>query len=65
MKCEARYEDATEAGRQDFVRQYFHHDVPDLPLFDLVVNVEKLGPERTAHLIADAVASCFDVHRSP
>jgi len=55
----------TDAGRQDFVRQYFHHDVPDPHLFDLVVNVEKLGPERTAHLIADAVASCFGVDRSP
>jgi len=46
-------------------REYFHHDVPDPHLFDLVVNVEKLGPERTSHLIADAVASYFDVHRSP
>ena len=55
----------TDAGRQDFVRQYFHHDVPDPHLFDLVVNVEKLGPERTAHLIADAVASGFGVDRSP
>ena len=55
----------TDAGRQEFVRQYFHHDVPDPHLFDLVVNVEKLGPERTAHLIADALASCFDAHRSP
>jgi cytidylate kinase len=54
----------TDAGRQDFVRQYFHHDVPDPHLFDLVVNVEKLGPERAAHLIVDALASCFDAHRS-
>ena len=55
----------TDAGRRDFVRQYFHHDVPLPHLFDLVVNVEKLGPERAAHLIADAVASYFDAARSP
>jgi cytidylate kinase len=55
----------TDAGREDFVRQYFHHDVPDPHLFDLVVNVEKLGPERAAQVIADAVASCFDVRRTP
>jgi cytidylate kinase len=55
----------TDAGRHDCARQYFHHDIADPHLFDLVVNVEKLGPERTAHLIADALASCFDVHRSP
>jgi cytidylate kinase len=63
---EARdYVAKTDAGRQDFVRQYFHHDVPDPHLFDFVVNVEKLGPERAAHLIVDALASCFDAHRSP
>jgi len=55
----------TDAGRQNFVRQYFHHDVPDAHLFDFVVNVEKLGPERAAHLIAEALASYFDAHRSP
>ena len=54
----------TDRDRQDYVRQYFHHDVPDPHLFDLVVNVEKLGPERAAHLIAEALASYFDAHRS-
>jgi len=55
----------TDAGRQECARQYFHHDIADPHLFDLVVNVEKFGPERTTHLITDALASCFDVHRSP
>ena len=53
----------TDAGRQD-ARQYFHHDIADPHPFDLVVNVEKFGLECTAHLIADALASCFDVQRS-
>ena len=53
----------TDADRQACAREYFHHDVNDPHLFDLVVNVEKIGPERAARLIADALASCFDVHR--
>jgi cytidylate kinase len=52
----------TDAGRQDCGRQYFHHDIADPHLFDLVVNVEKFGPERAAHLIVAALASCFEVH---
>jgi cytidylate kinase len=55
----------TDAGRQECARQYFHHDIADPHLFDLVVNVEKVGPQRAARLIADTLASCFDVHRSP
>jgi cytidylate kinase len=63
---EAReYVKKTDAGRQECARQYFNHDIADPHLFDLVVNVEKLGPECAAHLITDALASCFDVHRSP
>jgi cytidylate kinase len=52
----------TDAGRQECARQYFHHDIADPHLFDLVVNVAKVGPRRAAQLIADALASCFDVH---
>ncbi|MGA2259537.1 MAG: cytidylate kinase-like family protein [Thermoguttaceae bacterium] len=63
---EAReYVEKTDTGRQEFARQYFHHDVSDPHLSDFVINVEKLGPERTSHLIAEALASCFDASRSP
>ena len=48
----------TDASRQEGARQYFHHDIADPHIFDLVVNVEKLGPQHVAHLIADALASC-------
>jgi cytidylate kinase len=59
------YVEKTDAGRQEFVRQYFHHDIAAPHLYDLMVNVERIGPQRTAQLIADAVASCFDARRSP
>ena len=57
------YVEKTDAGRQEFVRQYFHRDIADPHLYDLMVNVERIGPQRTAQLIADALASCFDTHR--
>ena len=57
---EARdFVDKTDAGRQDCARQYFHHDINDPHLFDLVVNVEQFGADRTAHLIVEALASRF------
>jgi hypothetical protein len=54
------YIEKTDAGRQEFVRQYFHRGVADPHLYDLMVNVERIGPHRTAQLIADALGSCFD-----
>jgi cytidylate kinase len=63
---EARdYVEKRDASRKAFTRKYFHQNAADPHLFDLVVNVEKIGPEHTARLIADALASCLDVHRSP
>ena len=63
---EARdYVAKTDASREECARQYFHRDIADPHLFDFVVNVEKLGPECAAHLIVDALAACFGVHRSP
>ena len=63
---EARdYVEKTDAGRQEYVRQHFHRDIADPHLYDLMVNVERIGPQRTAQLIADSLASCFDARRSP
>ena len=55
----------TDADRQEFVRQYFHHDVSDPHLFDLVINVEKIGHQRAADLICETLVSCFAAQRSP
>lgn len=49
----------TDAGRQALAKQYFHHDVTDPHLFDLVINVDKFGPQLAARQIADAAASCL------
>ena len=33
----------TDSGRREFVERYFHHDIDDPHLYDLVINVEHLG----------------------
>jgi cytidylate kinase len=40
-----------DRGRRQFVRHFFHHDVDDPHIYDLVINVERFGVERTADLI--------------
>ena len=43
-----------DKGRSAFVRQFFHHDIDDPHLYDLVLNVERLGPTKTAECIVAA-----------
>ncbi|MBN2216181.1 MAG: cytidylate kinase-like family protein [Pirellulales bacterium] len=42
-----------DEGRRDFVARYFHHDIADPCLYNLVVNVANHGPNVTANVIAD------------
>jgi hypothetical protein len=35
----------TDAGRRDFVRQFFHRDINDPHNYDLVINVDQTNPE--------------------
>lgn len=44
----------TDRERHDFVAQHFHQDVNQMHLYDLVLNVEKLGIEGAARQIACA-----------
>jgi cytidylate kinase len=44
----------TDKGRADFVKRYFHHDVADPRLYDLVINLEHLSPAAAADLILSA-----------
>jgi cytidylate kinase len=43
-----------DEGRREFVRRYFHHDLADPHLYDLIVNRDQLGPEAAASLIVEA-----------
>jgi hypothetical protein len=45
----------TDAGRREFVTKFFHHDVNDPHLYDLVINVERCGKAAAVEDIVAAV----------
>jgi len=60
----AKREEATrkvrkmDRGRRTFVRRYFGVNIDNPEAYDLIVNVERLGPERAADLIVAAYNEC-------
>jgi hypothetical protein len=50
----AKMVDRLDAGRAEFCRRHFHHDVKDPQEYDLTVNTARLAPEAAAELIVDA-----------
>jgi hypothetical protein len=47
----ARFIDETDKGRAEFVHRYFHRDVTDPHLYDLVVNLEHMSRQSAIELI--------------
>jgi cytidylate kinase len=45
----------SDTDRKAFINRYFHHDVTDPHVHDLVVNIKQITPEFAVHLIFDAV----------
>ena len=43
-----------DRGRRQFAQFFFHHDISDPHLYDMVLNVERLGPARVAEQIVAA-----------
>ena len=55
-EAEARkYMHELDQGRREFVQRFFHHDITDPHLYDLVINTERLGIEGTADQILMAM----------
>jgi cytidylate kinase len=50
-----RYMHETDKGRREFVQRFFHHDITDPHLYDLVINTEGLGIEGAAEEIVAAM----------
>ena len=50
-----RFIRSTDAGRRDFISRHFHHDVADPHLYELVINVQGVGPIGAAAEIVFAV----------
>ena len=54
-KAEAeRLIEERDRGRSEFVERYFHHDIDDPHLYDLTINVERVGLDRAVEVIARA-----------
>jgi cytidylate kinase len=49
-----RFVREAEGGRREFVRRFFHHDIDDPHLYDLVINVARIGSTAAAEHIVDA-----------
>ena len=45
-----------DQGRREFVQRFFHHDITDPHLYDLVINTERFGIEGTAEEIITAMS---------
>lgn len=50
-----RYIHDIDKGRREFVQRFFHHDITDPHLYDLVINTERLGIEGAAEEIITAI----------
>lgn len=46
--------DEMDRGRSDFVRRYFHHDIADPAVYDMVLNLEHFSNDEVAELVVDA-----------
>lgn len=46
--------ESTDRGREQFVRRYFHHDITDPRLFDLVINLAHIPRDEVVEVIASA-----------
>ena len=51
-----RFVELADQGRREFVERHFHHDISDPHLYDLVINVERLGVEGAARQIITALS---------
>ena len=45
----------TDRGRREFVQRYFHQDIDAPHLYDLVINVQRIGPAGAVEQIVTAL----------
>jgi cytidylate kinase len=51
-----RYIQEVDHGRKVFVEKFFHHDIADPDLYDLVLSVDRLGQATAADMIVEAAS---------
>jgi cytidylate kinase len=47
-----------DQGRREFVQRFFHHDITDPHLYDLVINTDRFGIEGAAEEIMKTLCAC-------
>jgi cytidylate kinase len=47
-----------DQGRREFVQRFFHHDIADPHLYDLVINTDRFGIEGAAEEIIKTLCPC-------
>ncbi len=52
-----RFIEQKDLGRREFVRRHFHHDIDDPHLYDLVINVERIGHQGAVEQIHAALTA--------
>jgi len=50
-----QFVETTDRNRREFVRRYFHHDLDDPHVYDLVINVERIGIPGAVEQIVSAL----------
>ncbi|HID76769.1 MAG TPA: cytidylate kinase-like family protein [Planctomycetaceae bacterium] len=53
-----RYVQQTDRGRRDFTMKFFHVDLAEPHLYDMVINTERFGLDGAAEMIVAAVRQC-------
>jgi cytidylate kinase len=60
-----RFMHEVDRGRREFVLKYFHRDLNDPHQFDLVVHVDRLGPQGAADEIVTTYKQSFATRKNP
>ena len=50
----------TDHGRKEFVQRYFHHNIDDAHLYDMVLNTGRFGIDAVVAIILDALKPWID-----
>jgi len=60
LKEAEEYISKEDRNRRNYIKKYFNKDIDDPLQYDMVINVDRLGPQETIRVIGDLV-----LHRYP
>lgn len=60
-----RYAATEDAKRRDYLKKHFHRNAQDVNLYDLVINTERIDPDRAAEIIVRECGQRFGCELKP